>query len=77
MAKHGCLLCAPLIATTVAEMIDHMELAREQGADIVELRVDHIIDFNPPSHLPMLLSRKPLPVIVTFRSGKTKLLYEK
>jgi hypothetical protein len=67
-SRGRCYLCAPLVASTVADMIRQMHLALEQGADLVELRLDFIVGFDPASHLPLLLSQKPLPALVTFRS---------
>jgi 3-dehydroquinate dehydratase/shikimate dehydrogenase len=63
-----CLICAPLIATTVKEMLFQLQLAKDSGADAAELRVDHIIGFNPEVDLPELLNNRPLPVIVTPRA---------
>ncbi|KAG0592010.1 hypothetical protein M758_1G202800 [Ceratodon purpureus] len=63
-----CLICTPLIAKTVNEMLFQLQLAKESGADVAELRVDHITDFNAESDLPLLLKDRPLPVIVTPRA---------
>lgn len=49
------------------EMLFQMQLAKDSGADIAELRVDHIIGFNPELDLAVLLKDRPLPVIVTPR----------
>lgn len=62
-----CLICTPLIASTVNEMLFQLQLAKDSGADVAELRVDHISDFNAESDLPALLKDRPLPVIVTPR----------
>lgn len=66
-SQQQCLICAPLIATTVKEMLFQLQLAKDSGADVAELRVDHIIGFNPELDLPVLLKDRPLPVIVTPR----------
>ena len=62
-----CLVCAPLMAKTVNEMLFQFQLAKDSGADVVELRVDHITDFNAEADLPVLLKDRPLPVIMTPR----------
>lgn len=67
MATNGCFICAPLVPKTVPEMLHQMHLAKAQGADVVELRVDHLTLFSPDTDLPLLLSARPLPVIVTYR----------
>lgn len=67
MPPERCLICVPLIAKTVPEMILQMEMAKTNGADVVELRVDHISGFDAATDLPSLLNARPLPVIVTAR----------
>ena len=65
--QQGCLICVPLTATTVVEMRSQMDMAKGNGADVVELRVDHLSEFDVSADLPALLSARPLPVIVTAR----------
>ncbi|KAI5074116.1 hypothetical protein GOP47_0010077 [Adiantum capillus-veneris] len=67
VGENGCHLCAPLVAKSAEEMREQMHLAHLQGADIVELRLDHIAHFNPLVDLPLLLKDRPLPAIVTYR----------
>lgn len=67
MPPERCLICVPLIAKSVPEMILQMEMAKTNGADVVELRVDHIGGFDAATDLPSLLNARPLPVIVTAR----------
>lgn len=62
-----CLICVPLTAKTVKKMLFQLELAKESGADVAELRVDLISGFDAAADLPVLLKDKPLPVIVTPR----------
>ncbi|KAH7405267.1 hypothetical protein KP509_15G063200 [Ceratopteris richardii] len=62
-----CYLCAALVAPSVQEMREQMKVAYAQGADIVELRLDHLSQFEPAADLPLLLNGRPLPVIVTYR----------
>jgi len=67
MVKNGCLLCIPLVAQSVEEMLSQMELARIHGADCVELRIDHVRNFNPRVDLDTLLKARTMPAIVTYR----------
>lgn len=48
-------------------MLHHMHLASCNGADLLELRLDRISNFQPQSDLPALLAARTLPVIVTCR----------
>ncbi len=63
----GTLLCTSLTAKTVDGMLAESQEALAAGADIVEIRLDYIENFNPEADLPRLLETCPLPVIVTFR----------
>ncbi|KAH7654243.1 3-dehydroquinate dehydratase type I protein [Dioscorea alata] len=65
--KNPTLVCASLIATSSEEMAHQMHVAAERGADLVELRLDHLPNFNPCSDLQFLIKDRPLPVITTFR----------
>ncbi|KAG6552593.1 hypothetical protein Mapa_005793 [Marchantia paleacea] len=64
---HRCLVCAPLVAKSVDDMVAKIGQAKAAGADLVELRVDHIQGFNPQADLPTLLNARTLPAIVTYR----------
>ncbi|KAF5199225.1 Shikimate dehydrogenase (NADP(+)) [Thalictrum thalictroides] len=50
--------------------------AKTQGADLVEIRLDYINDFQPRQDLEILFKDKPLPVIVVFRPKWDGGLYE-
>ncbi|KAH7443784.1 hypothetical protein KP509_02G050600 [Ceratopteris richardii] len=67
VSENGCHLCAPLVAKSIEEMREQMDAAVSQGADIAELRLDHISHIDPSVDLPLLLNGRPLPVIVTYR----------
>lgn len=60
-------LCASLVANTVDEMAAEMSTARSQGADVAELRIDHLTSFDPRSDLERLIKNHPIPVLVTYR----------
>lgn len=61
------LLCAPSVAKTVSEMASEMVAAKSQGADLVEIRLDHLASFDPVVDLPFLISNRCLPVLITYR----------
>ncbi|CAL5380978.1 unnamed protein product [Camellia sinensis] len=61
------LLCTPLIGTTVDQMLTDMRKAKEIGADMVEIRLDCLREFNPRPDLQILIKQSPLPTLVTYR----------
>ncbi|GLT87403.1 hypothetical protein SLE2022_054890 [Rubroshorea leprosula] len=61
------LICAPLMAESVEQMVKDMYEAKAQGADVVEVRLDHINNFKPQQELEIILKKKPLPVIIVYR----------
>lgn len=61
------LLCVPLVAKTVEQMLSDMAAAKASGADIVEIRLDHLTAFRPRPDLEVLLGNRPLPALVTYR----------
>ncbi|KAJ0080614.1 hypothetical protein Patl1_23432 [Pistacia atlantica] len=61
------LLCTPLMGTTVDQMFIEMRKAKEIGADIVEIRLDCLRNFNPRQDLEILIKQSPLPALVTYR----------
>lgn len=61
------LLCTPLMGTTVDQMLIDMRKAKEIGADLIEIRLDCLRDFNPQQDLNILIKQCPLPTVVTYR----------
>lgn len=61
------LICAALTSKSVEDMIKESFVAKEHGANVVELRLDHILNFDPINDLKTLLSSSALPAIVTYR----------
>ncbi|XP_020529786.1 bifunctional 3-dehydroquinate dehydratase/shikimate dehydrogenase, chloroplastic isoform X1 [Amborella trichopoda] len=61
------LLCAPLVAQTVDEILLQMNQAKVHGADLVEIRLDTLSNFKPHEDLKVLLQQRTLPAIVTYR----------
>ncbi|KAK4802446.1 hypothetical protein SAY86_000649 [Trapa natans] len=61
------LLCTPLMGSTVDQMLIDMRKAKEIGADIIEIRLDCLREFNPQQDLGVLIKQSPLPTVVTYR----------
>uniref|UniRef100_A0A1D1ZK98 Bifunctional 3-dehydroquinate dehydratase/shikimate dehydrogenase, chloroplastic n=1 Tax=Anthurium amnicola TaxID=1678845 RepID=A0A1D1ZK98_9ARAE len=61
------LVCVPLVAKTVEQMLSDMIVAKAAGADLVEIRLDHLAAFRPRQDLELLLRARPLPALVTYR----------
>ncbi|KAJ8760717.1 hypothetical protein K2173_017791 [Erythroxylum novogranatense] len=61
------LVCAPLMVESVEQLLSCMPLAKAQGADVVEVRLDYIKNFQPRQDLETILRNKPLPVIIVHR----------
>ncbi|XP_071732300.1 bifunctional 3-dehydroquinate dehydratase/shikimate dehydrogenase, chloroplastic-like [Rutidosis leptorrhynchoides] len=61
------MVCAPLLRHSVEQMVSDMYEAKIEGADLIELRLDSLMNFDPNRDLPTLLSNKPLPVVVVYR----------
>jgi len=62
-----CLLTTSITATSVAGALEELGEASRAGADVAELRLDFLADFDAKNALPALLQGSSLPVIVTFR----------
>ncbi|KAL3812786.1 hypothetical protein ACJIZ3_014054 [Penstemon smallii] len=65
--KNQTLICAPLMADTVDQVVELMHKAKLQGADIVEIRLDHLKSFNPHFDIERLIKVCPLPTLFTYR----------
>ncbi|CAN4110220.1 unnamed protein product [Withania somnifera] len=65
--KNSTMVCAPLMAPSVEQLVHGMLEAKAQGADLVEIRLDAIHNFQPQKDLQVLLKNKPLPVIILYR----------
>ncbi|MQL84345.1 hypothetical protein Taro_016848 [Colocasia esculenta] len=65
--NNSTLLCVPLVAKTVEEMLIDIGRAKAAGADLVEIRLDHLAAFSPRQDLERLLRDRPLPALVTYR----------
>ncbi|XP_075654685.1 uncharacterized protein LOC142624827 [Castanea sativa] len=65
--KNQTLLCAPIMAETVDKMVINMDKAKQSGADLVEIRLDSLKNFNPHEDLKTLIKECPLPTLFTYR----------
>ncbi|MED6115600.1 hypothetical protein PIB30_092214 [Stylosanthes scabra] len=66
--RNSCLVCASMAAKTVEEALVEMRKAKEVGADLVEVRLDLLKNFNPSHHLQLLIKNRPLPTLITYRA---------
>lgn len=65
--RNATLICAPVVAESVDQMLVQMQKAKEVGADLVELRLDYLKSFSPSQDLKTLIKQSPLPSLVTYR----------
>lgn len=66
-SKRSTLLCSSLTASTKRGMLDEAREAKNAGADVVELRLDFLEDFDPSRDLEEMIEAFELPCIVTYR----------
>ncbi|GAB2266264.1 hypothetical protein Dimus_001283 [Dionaea muscipula] len=67
MKKQPTLICAPILADTVDQMLIDMGKAKILGADVVEIRLDYLKTFDPRRDLSVLIGKSPLPTLITNR----------
>ncbi|PQQ11476.1 bifunctional 3-dehydroquinate dehydratase/shikimate dehydrogenase chloroplastic-like isoform X1 [Prunus yedoensis var. nudiflora] len=65
--RNSTLICAPVMAESVDQMLVQMGKAREVGADLVEIRLDFLKNFSPIQDLEILIKHSPLPTLFTYR----------
>ncbi|GAB2211518.1 hypothetical protein Drorol1_Dr00024833 [Drosera rotundifolia] len=65
--RNSTLICAPVMGESVDKMLAQARLAREQGADLVEIRLDYLKGFGGDGDLETLIRQSALPTLVTFR----------
>ncbi|XP_068330081.1 bifunctional 3-dehydroquinate dehydratase/shikimate dehydrogenase, chloroplastic-like isoform X3 [Pyrus communis] len=65
--RSSTVICAPIMAESVDKMVIDMGKAKALGADLVEVRLDHLKDFNCNEDLKILIKESPLPTLVTYR----------
>ncbi|KAG5236069.1 bifunctional dehydroquinate dehydratase/shikimate dehydrogenase [Salix suchowensis] len=65
--KNPTLICTPIMADSADRMVILMAEAKSMGADVVEIRLDSLKDFNPNSDIKTLILHSPLPTLFTYR----------
>lgn len=65
--KNPTLICAPIMADTVDQMLNLMRKAKASEADLVEIRLDSLKSFNPRPDISTLIHHCPLPTLFTYR----------
>ncbi|KAK6913821.1 SDH, C-terminal [Dillenia turbinata] len=76
MSRNHTLICCPLMADSVDEMINDMIKAKEYGADLVEIRLDGFKNFDAQQDIQILIKKCPLPTLFTYRPKWEGGLYE-
>ncbi|KAK8335762.1 hypothetical protein V6Z12_A09G076100 [Gossypium hirsutum] len=67
MSKNPTLICAPIMADSIDKMVTLMAKAKASTADLVEIRLDSLNNFNPFEDLNVLIKQCPLPTLFTYR----------
>ncbi|KAF9673305.1 hypothetical protein SADUNF_Sadunf10G0010300 [Salix dunnii] len=65
--RNPTLICTPIMADSADKMVVLMAEAKSVGADLVEIRLDSLKDFNPNSDIKTLILHSPLPTLFTYR----------
>ncbi|XAR54585.1 3-dehydroquinate dehydratase [Bertholletia excelsa] len=74
--RNPTLVCAPLMADSVDQMLVDMVKAKSSGADLVEVRLDSLKSFTPHRDIETLIRKCPLPTLFTYRPTWEGGLYE-
>ncbi|KGN48408.1 bifunctional 3-dehydroquinate dehydratase/shikimate dehydrogenase, chloroplastic [Cucumis sativus] len=67
ISRNSTLICVPIMSESIDKMIVDVKKAGENGADIVEIRLDALKIFNPHEDLKLLIKESPLPTLFTYR----------
>ncbi|KAF7852160.1 hypothetical protein BT93_L0549 [Corymbia citriodora subsp. variegata] len=65
--KNATLICVPIMAESVEEMVTQLDKAKSSGADLVEIRLDSLKNFSPHEDLKTLIKASALPTLFTYR----------
>ncbi|KAL2900590.1 Bifunctional 3-dehydroquinate dehydratase/shikimate dehydrogenase chloroplastic, partial [Bienertia sinuspersici] len=65
--RNSTLICVPIMDDSVDKMLVQARKAKDKGADLVEIRLDFLKNFNPNFDLEALIKSSCLPTLVTFR----------
>ncbi|KAJ4968943.1 hypothetical protein NE237_015644 [Protea cynaroides] len=67
MGRNSTLICAPIMGQSVDQMLSAMGKAKAAGADLLEVRLDYLSNFNPRQDLEIIINQSPLPTLFTYR----------
>nr|XP_043627454.1 bifunctional 3-dehydroquinate dehydratase/shikimate dehydrogenase, chloroplastic isoform X1 [Erigeron canadensis] len=67
ITRNSTLICAPIMADTVDQMLIQMNSAKISGADLVEIRLDSLKGFSAREDTQTLIKLSPLPTLFTYR----------
>lgn len=67
MRKNPTLICVPIMGESVDKMVVDMGKANASGADLVEIRLDGLKNFNPHENIKTLIKESPVPTLFTYR----------
>jgi len=67
ITRNSTLICAPIMADTVNQMLIQMNSAKTSGADLVEIRLDSLKELSAREDIQTLVKLSPLPTIFTYR----------
>lgn len=73
--RSSTLICAPIMAESVDKMLIDMGKAKTLGADLLEIRLDHLKAFDNVD-LKTLIKESPLPTLFTYRYFTEDFLYD-
>ncbi|KAI4303532.1 hypothetical protein MLD38_039146 [Melastoma candidum] len=65
--RNSTLICAPVMAESVDQMLGQIRTAKGQGADLVEIRIDFLKNFSSKQDLEVLIKQSSLPTLITYR----------
>ncbi|RYR52548.1 hypothetical protein Ahy_A06g027451 isoform C [Arachis hypogaea] len=76
VSAEALMICAPIRSQCVEQILKEMHEAKAQGADVVEVSLDHITNFHPHNDLQTILTNKLLPILFSYRPKWEGGLYE-
>ncbi|KAL1313067.1 hypothetical protein HN51_039640 [Arachis hypogaea] len=76
VSAEALMICAPIRSQCVEQIVKKMHEAKAQGADVVEVSLDHITNFHPHNDLQTILTNKLLPILFSYRPKWEGGLYE-
>ncbi|CAH1446328.1 unnamed protein product [Lactuca virosa] len=65
--RNSTVICAPIMADTVDQMLIQMNLVKSYGADLVKIRLDSLKGFNAREAIQTLVNLSPLLTLFTYR----------